>query len=98
MRRFTALFAFALTLGLAQASLAETKVGGDLDIDVKTGHVVTVSNGILSKASTNIGSIMDGTKVGGDAEIDVKTGHVVTVSKGILSKAETNIGTVGARR
>ena len=97
MRFLAFLAASALTLA-ASASFADTKIGGDLEIDVKTGHVVTVANGILSKAETNIGSIMDGTQIKGDAEIDVKTGHVVTVANGILSKAKTNIGTVGARR
>jgi hypothetical protein len=99
MRRFAALFALPVfALALATAGSAETKVGGDLSIDVKTGHVVTVANGLLSKAETNIGSIADGTEIGGDATIKVSTGHVVTVANGLLSSAKTNIGTVGFSR
>jgi hypothetical protein len=85
--------AIAMTLSLGTTSFAQSKVGGDVDIKVKTGHVATVAAGLGNKAETSIGSI-EKSKVGGDVNIKVKTGHVATVAAGLGNKAETSIGAI----
>ncbi len=95
LRRTLAALCTAALLAAAAPALAGTRVGGDLEIDVRTGHVVTVSSGILSKARTDIGNVMEGTRVSGNLKRTVRVGHVVTVSKGIGSKTCTRIGNVG---
>ena len=95
MRLFTSIF-MILSLALsASFASAETKIGGDVEIDVETGHVLTVAAGLASKANTNVGSVGRNTKVGGDLELDVETGHILTVAAGLAAKANTNIGSIG---
>ena len=35
----------------------DTKIGGDLELDIETGHILTVAAGLGAEAETNIGSI-----------------------------------------
>lgn len=96
MRRFLSIFmVLSFVLGAASLSSAETKIGGDVEIDVKTGHVLTVAAGLASKASTNVASVGPDTKIGGDLKLSVKTGHILTVAAGLAARAETNIGSIG---
>ena len=85
--------ASALTLSLGTASFAGSKVGGDVDIKVKTGHVATIAAGMGNKAETSIGSI-ENSKVGGDVNIKVKTGHVATIAADLGNTAKTSIGAI----
>lgn len=95
MRRFISIF-MVLSLALcASFASAETKIGGDVEIDVETGHVLTVAAGLGAKANTNVASVGRNTKIGGDLELDVETGHILTVAAGLSSKANTNIGSIG---
>ena len=88
-----------LTLAFALSSSAafayDTKVGGDVKIDAKTGHVLTVAAGKDAEANTNVASIAKGTKIGGDFKAKVRTGHILTVAAGKDTEANTNIGSVG---
>ena len=84
----------SLALSASFAS-AETKIGGDVEIDIETGHVLTVAAGLGAKASTNVASVGPDVKIGGDLELDIKTGHILTVAAGLGAQAETNIGSIG---
>ena len=97
MRRFLSIF-MVLSMALCAASISsatDTKVGGSVDIDVKTGHVLTIAAGQNAKASTNVASLAKGAEVKGDFYVDVETGHILTLAAGLGAEADTNIGSIG---
>ena len=98
MKRFTRILVAALAINFAMATvgLADTEIGGDVEIDAETGVVVTVALANAAKAVTNIASVLDDTKIGDDFEVELKTEEVVTLAIGSGARACTNIGSVGA--
>ena len=98
MKRFTRILVAALAINFAMATvgLADTEIGDDVEIDAKTGFVVTVAFDSDAKAVSNIASVLDDTKIGDDFEAEVLTEEVVTLSIGPGTRACTHIGSVGA--
>lgn len=77
------------------AASADTRVYGDVEIDAKTGNVVTVALGANSDASTEIASIGEDTQVRGDVNLKVQTRDVITIAGGRNADARTRIGAIG---
>ena len=96
MRFLTAgLTALSIALFSAAAFAADTEIDGDVEIDVQTGHVLTVAAGRNAKAETNVASVGKYVEIDGDFDADVKTGHLLTVGAGQGAEAYTNIGSIG---
>lgn len=96
MRRFVSFFFLsAFCLGLAGSASANTFVRGDVDIDAKTGNVVTVAIGAHSEADTTVASIGENTRLYGDVDIKTQSRDLITIAGGRGADAETRIGSIG---
>jgi len=91
----TALVLLVSAFALSSAASANTDVYGNVDIDARTGNVVTVALGADADASTEIASIGENTQIRGNVDIQVQTRDVVTIAGGRNSEARTRIGAIG---
>jgi hypothetical protein len=68
-------------------------LGGDANISVQTGNVISAAIGDGNTSEVNVGTVK-GTEIGGDVGINVTAGNIISAAIGSDNTSKVSIGSI----